>query len=117
MGSSRTSTEKTVMGTDKKHDGGTDLLDRQDAKVEKPKMYKVVLLNDDYTPFDFVVYVLSSIFKKTIDEGVRIAMSVHNSGAGVAGVYTLDVAETKAAEAQSYAKSQQHPLQLRVEQE
>lgn len=112
------------MSTDKERDGrpdrgGTDVIERTDAKdkVKKPKMYRVVLLNDDYTPMDFVVYALQRIFHKGIDEAMTIMMSVHQKGTGTAGVFTLEVAETKAMETIALAKGDGHPLNCVVEPE
>lgn len=85
------------------------------AKVKRPPMFKVVLVNDDYTPMDFVVYILCEIFRKNQEEAVQIMMDVHNSGFGICGVYTRDVAETKADQVILIARSHEYPLQCRVE--
>jgi len=100
----------------RQHDEDSDLV-LQDAKpdLKKPAMYKVLLLNDDFTPMDFVVSILQNIFYKTKEEAVRITMNVHTSGVGVCGIYTKDIAETKAQQVQSYAQEQQHPLQCAIE--
>jgi ATP-dependent Clp protease adaptor protein ClpS len=92
-----------------------DELTETRVKVKRPPMFKVVLLNDDYTPMDFVVEVLTQIFRKNQDEAIRIMLEVHNHGAGICGVYTRDVAETKADQTVSFARSQEHPLQCIVE--
>ncbi len=84
-------------------------------KTKKPPMFKVVLLNDDYTPMDFVVELLQSIFRKSADEAVRIMMAVHQRGAGVCGVYTRDIAETKADIVVTMARQEDYPLQCMVE--
>jgi ATP-dependent Clp protease adaptor protein ClpS len=84
-------------------------------KLKKPPMYKVLLLNDDFTPMDFVVLILQSIFYKDKEEAVRITMNVHTSGIGVCGVYTKDIAETKIQQVIAYAQENQHPLQCTLE--
>ena len=86
-------------------------------KVSKPSMYKVVMLNDDYTPMEFVVLVLMEIFRKTAEDATKIMLQVHQKGAGICGVYTYEVAETKVSQVMSLAKKNQHPLQLQVEKE
>lgn len=96
------------------NDGDT-LLAEPKAQVKKPSFFKVLLLNDDYTPMEFVVELLKGIFRKSHEEAVACMLEVHQKGAGVAGVYTRDVAETKAHEALERARSEQHPLQCRVE--
>lgn len=80
-------------------------------KLKKPKMYKVYLLNDDYTTMDFVVMVLEHFFYKTRDEAVHIMMQIHQQGKGVCGSYTKDVAETKVQQVLEAAKENGHPLQ------
>lgn len=85
------------------------------VKTKRPPFFKVVLLNDDYTPMEFVVQVLTEIFRKTHAEAVGIMLEVHNRGAGVCGVYTRDVAETKAETVVAAARRNEYPLQCRVE--
>jgi len=85
--------------------------------TKKPAMYKVLLLNDDYTPMDFVVMVLQVFFNKTTEEAMRIMLEVHQSGVGLCGVYTFEVAETKVAQVLAAAKQEQHPLQCTMEKE
>ena len=96
--------------------GGTDvqLKERTKTKLEQPPMYQVVLLNDDYTPMDFVVEVIQRFFHASVQEAVSIMLQVHNQGAGVCGVFTRDVAETKAEQVVHYARSHAHPLQCIV---
>ena len=72
------------------------LLTKEKPKAKKPSMYAVILINDDYTPMEFVIYVLQTIFKKTYDEAKKIMLKVHNEGKGICGIYALDIAETKA---------------------
>ncbi len=88
-----------------------------EPKVEtrRPPFFKVVLLNDDYTPMEFVVQVLTDIFHKMQEEAVSIMLEVHNKGAGVCGVFTRDIAETKADIVLSAARSNEYPLQCVVE--
>lgn len=84
-------------------------------KTKKPSMYRVILMNDDYTPMEFVVSVLMSIFNKTQEEATQIMLAVHQNGIGVCGVYTFEVAETKVAQVMDAAKRGQHPLQCTLE--
>ncbi len=84
-------------------------------RTKIPSMYKVLLLNDDYTPMDFVVKVLQDVFAKTAQEATEIMLSVHRSGVGLCGIYTLEVAETKASIVVDRARSQQYPLQCEIE--
>lgn len=83
--------------------------------VETPKMYVVVLLNDDYTPMDFVVLVLRRFFAKNEEEASRIMLDVHKKGSGVAGVFTLEVAEMKVMQVNQFARLNQHPLKSSLE--
>lgn len=83
----------------------------------KPPLYKVVMLNDDYTPMEFVITVVKKVFNKTQEEANRIMMEVHNRGSSVVGVYTRDVAETKADLVIEYARMEEHPLQCVVSEE
>lgn len=84
-------------------------------KTQKPSMYKVLLLNDDYTPMEFVVHVLESIFKKSRQEATDIMLHVHRRGVGVCGVFTYEVAETKVAQVMDYARANEQPLQCTME--
>ena len=95
---------------------GTLLAERK-PQVKRPPFYKVILLNDDYTPMEFVVKVLENIFNKDHTEAVSIMMDVHNKGAGLCGIYTKDVAETKIDQALYLARQHEHPLQCSMEQE
>lgn len=83
--------------------------------VETPKMYAVLLLNDDYTPMDFVTLVLRRFFAKNEDEATKIMLDVHKKGSGVAGVYTLEVAEMKTMQVNQFARMNQHPLKSTLE--
>jgi ATP-dependent Clp protease adaptor protein ClpS len=91
------------------------VLDRQVEKLAPPPMYQVVLLNDDYTPMEFVVGVLQRIFGKDEDEAARIMLKVHHEGRGVCGVYTRDIASTRVEMVRQLARARQHPLQCVME--
>lgn len=97
--------------------GGTGVLTRPRVQTKKPPMYKVLLLNDDFTPMDFVVHVLERFFGKNRDEAAEIMMHVHRRGVGVCGIYTHEVAETKVALVTDYARKNEHPLQCTMEKE
>ena len=88
-------------------------------KTRKPSMYKVIMLNDDYTPMEFVVMVLESVFNKSHEEAMKIMLHVHQKGVGVCGIYTYEVAETKVSQVMDLAQQQQHqhPLQCTLEKE
>ena len=83
--------------------------------LKRPSMYKVVLLNDDYTPMDFVVDVLESFFSMNREQAVKVMLQVHNQGKGVCGIFTRDIAETKAAQVNQYARDSQNPLLCEIE--
>lgn len=87
------------------------------TRTKKPAMYKVLLLNDDFTPMEFVVYVLERVFRRTNSEANDIMLKVHNDGVGIAGVYTYEIAETKVDQAMSLARKNEHPLQCTLERE
>ena len=84
-------------------------------KIKKPPMYKVVLLNDDYTPMEFVVHILENFFKMGREKATRIMLHVHTRGKGVCGVYTRDAAETKVAQINDYSRMNNHPLLCAME--
>jgi ATP-dependent Clp protease adaptor protein ClpS len=98
-------------------DGRTDLVTKTRPKTKKPSLYKVLLLNDDYTPMEFVVLVLEKFFSKGGDEAYRIMMHVHQKGVGVCGVFTYEVAETKVTQVMDFARQNGHPLQCTMEKE
>ena len=87
------------------------------AKTKKPSLYKVLLLNDDYTPMEFVVHVLETYFSKSREDAYRVMLHVHQKGVGVCGVYTFEVAETKVTQVMDFAKQNGHPLQCTMEKE
>jgi ATP-dependent Clp protease adaptor protein ClpS len=84
-------------------------------KPQKPSLYRVLILNDDYTPMEFVVYVLERFFNKSREDATRVMLHVHQTGVGVCGVYTYEVAETKVAQVVDMARRHQHPLQCTME--
>ena len=84
-------------------------------KLAKPSLYRVLILNDDYTPMEFVVFVLERVFNKTREEATRIMLHVHQHGVGVCGLFTYEVAETKVATVVDTARRHQHPLQCTME--
>ncbi len=85
------------------------------TRTKKPSLYRVLLLNDDYTPMEFVVYVLERFFKKSREEATRVMLHVHQHGVGLCGVYTFEVAETKVAQVMDLARRNEHPLQCTME--
>jgi len=94
---------------------GDLLLDPQTAKPKPPELYKVLLLNDDYTPMEFVVFVIEQFFSKSREQATQIMLKVHTEGVGVCGVYPQDIAETKMHQVLESAREAQHPLQCRIE--
>ena len=93
-----------------------DVLEKTETRLKQPEQFQVILLNDDYTPMDFVVAVLESVFNRAPAEAYRIMMQVHLQGRGVAGIYTHDVAETKATTVVELAQEEGYPLQATLEQ-
>tara|TARA_B100000678_G_scaffold162986_1_gene136186 strand:+ start:241 stop:663 length:423 start_codon:yes stop_codon:yes gene_type:complete len=85
------------------------------AKPKKPSQYRVLMLNDDYTPMEFVVMVLKRFFRMDLDEATQVMLQVHQRGVGVCGVYPYEVAETKVNQVMDFAKQNQHPLQCTLE--
>ena len=109
-------------GPDKSADDGKEgaehgLSLKERPKTKKPSLYKVLLLNDDYTPMEFVVLLLERIFGKDQLEATEIMMNVHKTGVGVCGIYTYEVAETKVVQVLTFAREHQHPLQCTMERE
>lgn len=94
---------------------GAVVAERQTSKVEPPRMYQVVLLNDDYTPMEFVVMVLQQYFQRDLDTATHIMLKIHHEGRGVCGVYTKDVAATKVELVLAAARRAGHPLQCIME--
>jgi len=97
--------------------GETGVITRTEPKTKKPSLYKVLILNDDYTPMEFVVHVLERFFMKGREEATMIMLHVHQQGVGVCGVFTYEVAETKVAQVVDFAREHQHPLQCTMEKE
>ncbi len=93
----------------------TAVKSKGETRVKKPKLYKVILHNDDYTTMDFVVEILVVVFNKTVLEANNIMLNVHKQGKGIAGVYTYDIALTKITQVDAMAKSRQFPLKTSLE--
>ena len=101
-------------------DGGrsnTAIITKTKPRTKRPNLYRVLLLNDDYTPMEFVVHVLERFFNKNREDATRIMLHVHQKGVGICGVYTYEVAETKVAQVTSFARQHEHPLQCTMEKE
>jgi ATP-dependent Clp protease adaptor protein ClpS len=98
-------------------DGGTDVLTESETKLEKPKLFKVILHNDDFTTMEFVVFVLEYVFMRTEAEAFTIMLKVHNEGLGIAGVYPYEIANMKSQKAINLAKAREYPLLCTVEEE
>ncbi|HLH10831.1 MAG TPA: ATP-dependent Clp protease adapter ClpS [Methylovirgula sp.] len=94
---------------------GTAVITRPKTQTRRPNMYRVLLLNDDYTPMEFVVTVLRKYFNKGPEEATRIMLHVHQHGVGECGIFTYEVAETKVTQVMDYARKHQHPLQCIME--
>jgi ATP-dependent Clp protease adaptor protein ClpS len=116
--------------SDDQHDGGdpdrdgsgeerrqTGLLLKPRPKTRKPNMYKVLLLNDDYTPMEFVVHILERFFNKNRQEATDIMLHVHRRGVGICGIFTYEIAETKMAQVMDFARANEQPLQCTMEKE
>ena len=108
-----------LQGNDKDDGGGTDrgtsVITRTKPKTKRPSLYRGLLLNDDYTPMEFVIHVLERFFQKDHEAATRIMLHVHNHGVGECGVYTFEVAETKVTQVMDFARQHQHPLQCVME--
>ena len=100
---------------DEDADGGV-LLQKKE-KTKKPSLYRVLMLNDDYTPMEFVVLVLQRFFGHNHETAQQIMLHVHQRGVGICGVYTYEVAEAKASQVMNFARQNEHPLQLQLEKE
>jgi len=96
---------------------GTGVVVKTRTRTKKPSMYKVLLLNDDYTPMEFVVHILERFFGKSTQEATQIMLHVHRRGVGICGVFTYEVAETKVNQVMEFARRHQHPLQCTLEKE
>lgn len=93
------------------------VLTESETRLEKPKLYKVILHNDDYTTMDFVVFILRQVFLRSEEEAFTIMLKVHQEGIGVAGIYTFEIATMKAEKAVNIARSREYPLLCTVEEE
>ncbi|VEJ45049.1 ATP-dependent Clp protease adapter ClpS [Bartonella vinsonii] len=98
-----------------KNSQDTFIMSKMRLKLQKPKLYRVLLLNDDYTPMDFVVFVLKNFFKKSFEEATRIMLHVHQNGVGECGTYSYEVAEMKVVQVRECARQNEHPLQCVME--
>jgi len=98
-------------------DNSTGIATKTRSKTKKPSMYKVLMLNDDYTPMEFVVLVLEQFFEKQHEEAIQIMLHVHQKGVGICGVFTYEVAETKVTQVMDFARKHEHPLQCTLEKE
>jgi len=111
-----------MSGDDKKRRGagspggpGTAVITRTRPQTKRPNLYRVLILNDDYTPMEFVVHVLERFFSKDREAATQIMLHVHNTGIGECGVFTYEVAETKVTQVMDFARKHQHPLQCVME--
>lgn len=94
---------------------GVGVATRTRSRTKQPSLYKVLMLNDDYTPMEFVVLCLQRFFRMSIEDATRVMLHVHQKGVGVCGVFTYEVAETKVSQVMDFAKQNQHPLQCTLE--
>ena len=94
---------------------GAAVITRTRTQTKRPSMYRVLLLNDDYTPMEFVISILQAFFNKDAQEATQIMLQVHHNGVGECGVYTYEVAETKVSQVMDHARKNQHPLQCIME--
>jgi ATP-dependent Clp protease adaptor protein ClpS len=94
---------------------GTAVITKTKPQTKRPSLYRVLLLNDDYTPMEFVIHVLERFFNKDRDSATRIMLHVHNHGIGECGIFTYEVAETKVTQVMDFARKHQHPLQCVME--
>ena len=96
-------------------DARIGVVTKTQPKTKRPSLYRVLLLNDDYTPMEFVIHVLERFFQKQRDEATQIMLHVHQNGVGECGIYTYEVAETKVTQVMDFARNHQHPLQCVME--
>ncbi|MGC4250297.1 MAG: ATP-dependent Clp protease adapter ClpS [Sphingobium sp.] len=124
MNSSRISTSARLIhmaGNDRDDHGegpggpNVGIATRTRARTKKPSLYKVLMLNDDYTPMEFVVHVLQQFFRMDMEEATRVMLHVHQRGVGVCGIFSYEVAETKVNQVMDFARQNQHPLQCTLE--
>ena len=110
-----------LMSNDENRSGGpsapnTSVITKVKPKTKRPNLYRVLILNDDYTPMEFVVHVLEKFFQKDAEAATKIMLHVHHHGIGECGVFTYEIAETKVAQVVSYSRDNQHPLMCTLEQ-
>lgn len=105
------------LGDGDSSDAETNILLKTRPKTKKPDLYKVLLLNDDYTPMEFVIHILERFFSKNKQESTDIMMHVHRRGVGICGIFTYEIAETKVAQVMDYARANEQPLQCIMEKE
>ena len=103
------------MSKDKEDSSSGVALEESKPELKRPSLYKVILLNDDYTPMEFVVEVLEIFFRMNREQATHVMLNVHTQGKGVCGIYTQDIAETKAAQVNQYARDKEHPLLCEIE--
>ncbi|MBB6124283.1 ATP-dependent Clp protease adaptor protein ClpS [Sphingobium subterraneum] len=118
---SRLPQDPRVRMADRKNDEGgpggpgVGVATRTRTRTKKPSLYKVLMLNDDYTPMEFVVHVLQRFFKMDMEEATRVMLHVHQRGVGICGIFSYEVAETKVNQVMDFARQNQHPLQCTLE--
>ncbi|MBB3989303.1 ATP-dependent Clp protease adaptor protein ClpS [Croceicoccus naphthovorans] len=113
-----TAIDEGEKGDDDEGDGGAgqiDLVTKTRAKPKKPSQFKVLMLNDDYTPMEFVVLVLKRFFRMDMEQATQVMLHVHQRGVGVCGIYPYEIAETKVNQVMDFARQNQHPLQCTLE--
>lgn len=103
--------------TRESREAGAGTMLKTRPKTRRPSMYKVLLLNDDFTPMDFVVHILEKFFSKTRAEATDVMLHVHRRGVGICGIYTYEIAETKVTQVMDYARAREQPLQCTMEKE
>lgn len=103
------------MSKEKEDSSGGLALEESQPELKQPSLFKVVLINDDYTPMEFVVEVLEVFFRMNREQATHVMLTVHTQGKGVCGIYTRDIAETKAAQVNQYARENEHPLLCEIE--
>ncbi len=102
---------------DDRSEGDAQILTEERVDVRPPPMYRIILLNDDYTPMDFVVWLLESVFHKSKEESVALMLQVHKQGSAICGIYPYDVARTKIFHVKGLAKKHEHPLECIMEED
>ncbi len=119
LGNSRAASGNDGSGDDGSGDDGgkVGIATKTRTKTAKPSLYKVLLLNDDYTPMEFVVAILKRVFHMDMEQATRVMLHVHQRGVGVCGIFTYEVAETKVNQVMDAARASQHPLQCTLEKE